>query len=52
MVVASEPILIKRYENRKLYDSSRSTYVTLEEIAGMIRGGKRSGSSMPGHTKT
>ena len=40
MVVASEPILIKRYENRKLYDSSRSTYVTLEEIAGMIREGK------------
>lgn len=40
MVVASGPILIKRYENRKLYDSSRSTYVTLEEIAGMIREGK------------
>jgi len=40
MIVASEPILIKRYENRKLYDTSRSTYVTLEEIAGMIRGGK------------
>ncbi len=38
--MTSEPILIKRYENRKLYDSSRSTYVTLEEIAGMIREGK------------
>lgn len=38
--VAGEPILIKRYENRKLYDSSRSTYVTLEEIAGLIREGK------------
>jgi polyhydroxyalkanoate synthesis repressor PhaR len=37
--VAGEPILIKRYENRKLYDSSRSTYVTLEEIAGLIREG-------------
>ncbi len=35
-----EPIIIKRYENRKLYDSSRSTYITLEEIAGLIRGGK------------
>lgn len=35
-----EPILIKRYENRKLYDSSRSTYITLEEIAGLIREGK------------
>jgi polyhydroxyalkanoate synthesis repressor PhaR len=38
--MVSEPILIKRYENRKLYDSSRSMYVTLEEIAGLIREGK------------
>jgi polyhydroxyalkanoate synthesis repressor PhaR len=38
--VATTPILIKRYENRKLYDTSRSAYVTLEEIAGMIREGK------------
>jgi polyhydroxyalkanoate synthesis repressor PhaR len=39
-VVTGEPIIIKRYENRKLYDSSRSTYVTLEEIAALIREGK------------
>ena len=38
--MATTPILIKRYENRKLYDTSRSAYVTLEEIAGMIREGK------------
>jgi len=38
--VTGEPIIIKRYENRKLYDSSRSTYVTLEEIAALIRGGR------------
>jgi polyhydroxyalkanoate synthesis repressor PhaR len=37
--VAGEPILIKRYDNRKLYDTSRSTYVTLEDIAGLIREG-------------
>ncbi|MGH7369892.1 MAG: polyhydroxyalkanoate synthesis regulator DNA-binding domain-containing protein [Candidatus Methylomirabilaceae bacterium] len=36
----AEPITIKRYENRKLYDSSRSTYVTLEEIAALIREGR------------
>lgn len=35
-----EPIVIKRYENRKLYDSSRSTYITLDEIAGLIKEGK------------
>jgi polyhydroxyalkanoate synthesis repressor PhaR len=38
--VGGHPILIKRYENRKLYDSSRSTYVTLEDIASLIREGK------------
>jgi len=29
--------VIKRYSNRKLYDTVRSKYVTLEEIAEMIR---------------
>jgi polyhydroxyalkanoate synthesis repressor PhaR len=38
--VETTPILIKRYENRKLYDTSRSVYVTLEDLAGMIREGK------------
>jgi polyhydroxyalkanoate synthesis repressor PhaR len=32
--------LIKRYSNRKLYDTERSCYVTLEEIAGMVRDGE------------
>jgi polyhydroxyalkanoate synthesis repressor PhaR len=31
--------IIKRYQNRKLYDTQQSCYVTLEEIAQMIRGG-------------
>jgi polyhydroxyalkanoate synthesis repressor PhaR len=30
---------IKRYANRKLYDTERSCYVTLEEIAQMIKDG-------------
>ena len=29
--------IIKRYSNRKLYDTERSCYVTLEEIAQMVR---------------
>lgn len=29
--------LIKRYSNRKLYDTERSCYVTLDEIAQMVR---------------
>lgn len=32
--------LIKRYANRKLYDTERSCYVTLEEIAAMVRAGE------------
>jgi polyhydroxyalkanoate synthesis repressor PhaR len=31
--------LIKRYANRKLYDTGRSCYVTLDEIGEMIREG-------------
>lgn len=32
--------IVKRYANRKLYDTERSCYVTLEDIAGMIRAGE------------
>jgi polyhydroxyalkanoate synthesis repressor PhaR len=36
---AGEPKIIKRYTNRKLYDTVESRYVTLDEIAAMIKGG-------------
>ena len=32
--------VIKRYANRKLYDTERSCYVTLDEIASMIKAGE------------
>jgi polyhydroxyalkanoate synthesis repressor PhaR len=32
--------IIKRYSNRKLYDTERSKYVTLDEIAQMIKAGE------------
>jgi polyhydroxyalkanoate synthesis repressor PhaR len=35
-----DPVLIKRYANRKLYDQSRSRYVTLEELEELIRHGR------------
>jgi polyhydroxyalkanoate synthesis repressor PhaR len=35
-----EPIVVKRYANRKLYDQSRSRYVTLEELEEAIRQGR------------
>jgi polyhydroxyalkanoate synthesis repressor PhaR len=36
----AEPRVIKRYANRKLYDTQRSRYVTLDQIAEMIRAGE------------
>lgn len=32
--------IIKRYQNRKLYDTSDSCYVTLEDISDMIKQGE------------
>lgn len=34
------PKIIKRYQNRKLYDTSDSCYVTLEDISDMIKQGE------------
>jgi polyhydroxyalkanoate synthesis repressor PhaR len=34
------PVVIKKYGNRRLYDSSNSQYVNLDDIAGLIREGR------------
>jgi len=34
------PVVIKKYGNRRLYDSSNSKYVNLDDIAEFIRAGK------------
>ena len=34
------PYVVKRYSNRKLYDTQESRYVTLEELEELIRAGK------------
>ena len=36
----SATIIIKKYGNRRLYDTSASRYVNLEDIAAMVRNGK------------
>jgi len=36
--VSGKVKIIKRYQNRKLYDTQQSCYVTLDDIAKMIRG--------------
>jgi polyhydroxyalkanoate synthesis repressor PhaR len=38
--MSSATIVIKKYPNRRLYDTSASRYINLEDIAGFIREGK------------
>jgi polyhydroxyalkanoate synthesis repressor PhaR len=38
--IAGEPIVIKKYANRRLYNTAKSTYVTLEHLAEMVRSGQ------------
>src|ERR1700694_3410506 len=39
VTLAPERHLIKKYANRKLYDTRTSSYITLEGIAGLVRDG-------------
>jgi polyhydroxyalkanoate synthesis repressor PhaR len=39
LATSREPKIIKRYTNRKLYDTVESRYVTLDEIAEMVKAG-------------
>jgi polyhydroxyalkanoate synthesis repressor PhaR len=36
----TDRILLKKYANRRLYDTEKSAYVTLADVAGMIREGR------------
>jgi polyhydroxyalkanoate synthesis repressor PhaR len=40
MARADEPTVIKKYANRRLYNTGTSTYVTLDDVAAMVRGGE------------
>ena len=31
------PVIVKKYANRRLYNTDTSTYVTLEDLAEMVR---------------
>src|SRR3989304_3893611 len=37
-VEKKEAVVIKKYANRRLYNTETSTYVTLEDLATMVRG--------------
>jgi len=36
-----EKIILKKYSNRRLYDTRNSRYVTLEDVTGLIKSGSR-----------
>ena len=38
--VASPKVVIRKYANRRLYDTSTSRYINLEDIAALVRNGK------------
>jgi polyhydroxyalkanoate synthesis repressor PhaR len=40
MAKSEEPITIKKYANRRLYNTGTSTYVTLEDLAVMVKAGE------------
>ena len=40
MAKSQEPVTIKKYANRRLYNTGTSTYVTLEDLANMVKEGE------------
>jgi polyhydroxyalkanoate synthesis repressor PhaR len=40
MAKSDQPITIKKYANRRLYNTGTSTYVTLEDLAAMVKAGE------------
>jgi polyhydroxyalkanoate synthesis repressor PhaR len=40
MAKSDQPITIKKYANRRLYNTGTSTYVTLEDLAAMVKSGE------------
>ena len=36
----TDVVVIKKYANRRLYNTSKSSYVTLEDLATMVRAGQ------------
>src|SRR3979490_855293 len=40
MAKSEDPVTIKKYANRRLYNTGTSTYVTLEDLATMVKAGE------------
>jgi polyhydroxyalkanoate synthesis repressor PhaR len=37
---SEEPVVIKKYATRRLYDTGRSDYTTLDDVAQLVKDGK------------
>ena len=48
----AEPVTIKKYANRRLYNTGTSTYVTLEDLAAMVKTGEDFSSMTPRPART
>jgi polyhydroxyalkanoate synthesis repressor PhaR len=40
MAKSEQPVTIKKYANRRLYNTGTSTYVTLEDLAALVKSGE------------
>ena len=40
MPAKNDPVAIKKYANRRLYNTGTSTYVTLEDLSEMVKRGE------------
>jgi polyhydroxyalkanoate synthesis repressor PhaR len=40
MTLPNQPVIIKKYANRRLYNTETSTYVTLDDLAEMVKEGR------------
>ena len=50
MARSSGKVTIKKYANRRLYDTESSTYITLDRLAEMVREGREFEKSAAGAT--
>ena len=49
---AQNAVVIKKYANRRLYNTSTSTYVTLDDLSTMVKGARISWSMTPRLART
>ena len=49
---APAPVVVKKYANRRLYNTESSSYITLDNLADMVRRAAISSSTTPASATT